>query len=133
MLKAKARVYTLGKEIGTTRCTVVDPQVLKDAIKSDKVPLLSSFENFNDPGKVIGHAELSFDGDSLYATLTFNEASADIYNEAFTAGYEPKTGFHAVAVKADSKDGVVSSMEIRSIALNETCLGGKLDDIWEEK
>lgn len=130
MLKAKAKVYTLGEAIGTTRCTVSDPEVLKNAIKSDKVPLLSSFENFNDPDKVIGHAELSFDGDSLYATLTFNEGIADIYSEAFTAGYEPKTGFHAV--RADSKDGVVSSMEIRSIALNETCLGGKLDDIWEE-
>lgn len=130
MLKAKARVYTLGEAIGTTRCTVSDPEVLKNAIKSDKVPLLSSFDGFNDPDKVIGHAELSFDGDSLYATLTFNDANADIYNEAFTAGYEPKTGFHAV--RADSKDGVVSSMEIRSIALNETCLGGKLDDIWEE-
>lgn len=130
MLKAKAKVYTLGESIGTTRCTVFDPEVLKNAIKSDKVPLLSSFENFNDPDKVIGHAELSFDGDSLYATLTFNEANADIYSEAFTAGYEPRTGFHAV--RADSKDGVVSSMEIRSIALNETCLGGKLDDIWEE-
>lgn len=130
MLKAKARVYTLGEAIGTTRCTVSDPEVLKNAIKSDKVPLLSSFESSNDPDKVIGHAELSFDGDSLYATLTFNEANADIYSEAFTAGYEPKTGFHAV--RAHSKDGVVSSMEIRSIALNETCLGGKLDDIWEE-
>jgi hypothetical protein len=130
MLKAKARVYTLGEAIGTTRCTVSDPEVLKNAIKSDKVPLLSSFENFNDPDKIIGHAELSFDGDSLYATLTFNEANADIYSEAFTAGYEPKLGFHAV--RADSKDGVVSSMEIRSVALNETCLGGKLDDIWEE-
>lgn len=130
MLKAKARVYTLGEAIGMTRYTIVDPQVLKDAIKSNKVPLISSFENFNDPDKVIGHAELSFDGDSLYATLTFNETNADIYSEAFTAGYEPKTGFHAV--RADSKDGVVSSMEIRSIALNETCLGGKLDDIWEE-
>lgn len=130
MLKAKARVYTLGEAIGMTRYTVVDPQVLKDAIKSDKVPLLSSFENFNDPDKVIGHAELSLDGDNLCATLTFNDAIADIYNEAFTAGYEPKTGFHAV--RADSKDGVVTSMEIRSIALNETCLGGKLDDIWEE-
>lgn len=130
MLKAKARVYTLGEAIGMTRYTVVDPQVLKDAIKSDTVPLLSSFENFNDPDKVIGHAELSLDGDSLCATLTFNEANTDIYSEAFTAGYEPRTGFHAVRV--DSKDGVVSSMEIRSIALNETCLGGKLDDIWEE-
>lgn len=130
MLKAKARVYTLGEAIGKTRYKVFDPEVLKNAIKSDKVPLLSSFENFNDPDKVIGHAELSFDGDSLYATLTFNDANADIYSEAFTAGYEPKTGFHAV--RADSKDGVVSSMEIRSIALNETCLGGKLDDIWEE-
>lgn len=129
MLKAKAKVYTLGEEIGTTRCTVSDPEVLKNAIKSDKVPLLSSFENFFDHDKVIGHAELSFDGDSLYATITFNEAYSDIYSEAFTAGYEPKTGFHAV--RADSKDGVVSSMEIRSIALNETCLGGKLDDIWE--
>lgn len=130
MLKAKARVYTLGEAIGTTRYMISDPEVLKNAIKSDKVPLLSSFENFNNPDKVIGHAELSFDGDSLYATLTFNEANTDIYNEAFTAGYEPRTGFHAV--KADSKDGVVSSMEIRSIALNETCLGGKLDDIWED-
>lgn len=131
MLKAKARVYTLGEAIGTTRYTVSDPEVLKNAIKSDKVPLLSSFDGFNDPDKVIGHAELSFDGDSLYATLTFNDATSDIYSEAFTAGYEPKTGFHAVGV-AKSKDGVVSSMEILSIALNETCLGGKLDDIWEE-
>ena len=131
MLKAKARVYTLGEAIGMTRYTVSDPEVLKDAIKSDKVPLLSSFENFNDPDKVIGHAELSLDGDSLCATLTFNEASADIYSEAFTAGYKPRTGFHAV--KCDkSKDGTVRSMDIRSIALNETCLGGKLDDIWEE-
>ena len=131
MLKAKARVYTLGEAVGMTRYTVVDPQVLKDAIKSDKVPLLSSFEGFNDPDKVIGHAELSLDGDSLYATLTFNDATADIYNEAFTAGYEPRTGFYATCV-GSGKDGVVTSMEIRSIALNETCLGGKLDDIWEE-
>lgn len=131
MLKAKARVYTLGEAIGMTRYTVSDPEVLKDAIKSDKVPLISSFENFNDPDKVIGHAELSFDGDSLYATITFNEAYSDIYSEAFTAGYEPKLGFYAARV-AKAKDGVVSSMEIRSIALNETCLGGKLDDIWEE-
>lgn len=131
MLKAKARVYTLGEEIGKTRYKVSDPEVLKNAIKSDKVPLLSSFENFNDPDKVIGHAELSLDGNSLYATLTFNDSTADIYNEAFTAGYEPKTGFHAVQCDK-SKDGVISSMEIRSIALNETCLGGKLDDIWED-
>ena len=131
MLKAKARVYTLGEAIGMTRYTVTDPEVLKNAIKSDKVPLLASFENFNDPDKVIGHAELSFDGDSLYATLTFNEATSDIYSEAFTAGYEPRTGFHAAGVES-GKDGVVSSMEIRSVALNETCLGGKLDDIWEE-
>jgi hypothetical protein len=131
MLKAKARVYTLGEAVGMTRYTVVDPQVLKDAIKSDKVPLLSSFENFNDSDKVIGHAELSVDGNSLYATLTFNDANADIYSEAFTAGYEPKTGFYAAGV-GSSKDGVVSSMEIRSIVLNETCLGGKLDDIWED-
>lgn len=131
MLKAKARVYTLGEAVGKTRYKVCDAEVLKNAIKSDKVPLLSSFENFNDPDKVIGHAELSFDGDSLYATLTFNDANADIYSEAFTAGYEPRTGFYAV--KCDkSKDGEISSMEIRSIALNETCLGGKLDDIWEE-
>lgn len=130
MLKAKARVYTLGEAIGMTRYTITDPEVLKNAIKSDKVPLLSSFECFNDPDKVIGHAELSFDGNDLYATLTFNEANADVYSEAFNAGYEPKTGFHAVM--ADSKDRVVSSMEIRSITLNETCLGGKLDDIWEE-
>lgn len=131
MLKAKARVYTLGEEVGKTRYTVVDPQVLKDAIKSDKVPLLSSFDRFNDPDKVIGYAELSFDGDSLYATLTFNDATADIYSEAFTAGYEPRTGFYATCVRS-GKDGVVTSMEIRSIALNGTCLGGKLDDIWEE-
>lgn len=131
MLKAKARVYTLGEAIGMTRYTVTDPEVLKNAIKSDKVPLLSSFEGYNDPDKVIGHAELSLDGDSLRATLTFNEANADIYSEAFTAGYEPKLGFHAV--KCDkSKDGTVRSMEIRSVALSETCLGGKLDDIWEE-
>lgn len=131
MLKAKTRVYTLGEAIGMPRYTVVDPQVLKDAIKSDKVPLLSSFEDFNDPDKVIGYAELSLDGDNLCATLTFNEAAGDIYSEAFNAGYEPRTGFHAV--KCDkSKDGVISSMEIRSIALNETCLGGKLDDVWEE-
>ena len=131
MLKAKARVYTLGEEVGMTRYTVSDPEVLKNAIKSDKVPLLSSFDSFNDPDKVIGHAELSLDGDSLYATLTFNEATADIYNEAFTAGYEPRTGFYATCV-GSGKDGVVTSMEIRSIALNETCLGGKLDDIWED-
>lgn len=131
MLKAKARVYTLGEEVGKTRYKVCDAEVLKNAIKSNKVPLLSSFENFNDTDKVIGHAELSFDGDSLYATLTFNEANADIYSEAFTAGYEPRTGFYATCV-GSGKDGVVTSMEIRSITLNETCLGGKLDDIWEE-
>ena len=131
MLKAKARVYTLGEAVGKTRYKGCDAEVLKNAIKSDKVPLLSSFENFNDPDKVIGHAELSFDGDSLYATLTFNEANADIYNEAFTAGYEPRTGFYA-ACAGSGKEGVVTSMEIRSIALSETCLGGKLDDIWEE-
>ena len=131
MLKAKARVYTLGEAIGKTRYKVYDAEVLKNAIKSDKVPLLSSFDGFNDPDKVIGHAELSCDGDSLYATIIFNEANTDIYNEAFTAGYEPRTGFHAV--KCDkSKDGAIKSMEIRSIVLNETCLGGKLDDIWEE-
>lgn len=131
MLKAKGRVYTLGEAVGMTRYKVYDAEVLKNAIKSDKVPLLSSFDGLNDLDKVIGNAELSLDGDSLYATLTFNEANADIYNEAFTAGYEPKLGFHAVGV-AKSKDGKVTSMEIRSIALSETCLGGKLDDIWEE-
>lgn len=131
MLKAKARVYTLGEAIGRTRYTVYDAEVLKNSIKSDKVPLLSSFEDFNDPDKVIGHAELSLDGDNLCATLTFNEVNADIYGKALHAGYEPRTGFHAV--KCDkSKDGTVKRMEIRSIALNETCLGGKLDDIWEE-
>ena len=131
MLKAKARVYTLGEAIGTTRYTVCDAEVLKNAIKSDKVPLLSSFENLNDPDKVIGHAELSVDGGDLNAVLTFNEANTDIYREAFTAGYEPKSGFYAV--KCDTlKDETVKSMEIRSIALNETCLGGKLDDIWED-
>lgn len=131
MLKAKARVYTLGEAIGMTRYAVYDAEVLKNAIKSDKVPLLSSFEGSFDLDKVIGHAELSLDGNSLCATLTFNEANTDIYSEAFTAGYEPKLGFHAV--KCDnSKDGTVRSMEIRSVALSETCLGGKLDDIWEE-
>lgn len=131
MLKAKAKVYTLGEAIGMTKYTVYDAEVLKNSIKSDKVPLISSFENFNDPDKVIGHAELSLDGNDLCATLTFNEANADIYSKAFAAGYEPRTGFYAVTCNI-SKDGVVSSMEIRSIALNETCLGGKLDDIWEE-
>lgn len=131
MLKAKARVYTLGEAIGMTRYAVYDAEVLKNAIKSDKVPLLSSFEGSFDLDKVIGHAELSLDGDSLCATLTFNEAASDIYSEAFNAGYEPKTGFHAVGV-SKSKGGKVKSMEIRSIALSETCLGGKLDDIWEE-
>lgn len=131
MLKAKARVYTLGEAVGKTKYKVCDAEVLKNAIKSDKVPLLSSFENFNDPDKVIGHAELSLDGDSLYATLTFNDAIADIYSEAFTAGYEPRTGFYAACV-GSGKDGVVTSMSIRSVALSETCLGGKLDDILEE-
>ena len=96
MLKAKARLYTLGEAIGKTRYAVYDKEVLKNAIKSDKVPLLTSFEDFFDADKVIGHAELSLDGDSLYATLTFNGENADIYREAFTAGYEPRTGFHAV-------------------------------------
>lgn len=131
MLKAKAKVYTLGEEIGTTRYMISDPEVLKNAIKSDKVPLVSTFDApWDDPTKVIGHAELEVRDDGLYANLTFNGACSDIYAEAFNAGYEPRTGFHAV--RADSKDGVVSSMEIRSVALNETCLGGKLDDIWEE-
>ena len=95
---------------------------MKDTIRqmTDDVDNLDEFVNYHTI-QIIGR----INGERL------DQAEVLLTIDAFTAGYEPKTGFHAVQCDK-SKDGLVLSMEIRSIALNETCLGGKLDDIWEE-
>ena len=132
MLKATGRVYTLGEYIGMTGKSVIKEAVLQDAIKSSTVPLVKTFEGMNDPENVIGHAELEFRDGSLWANVTFNQQSEKDYWDAFNNGYSPKLGFYATQVTADPIFGEVESMELRSICLNDTCLGGTLDDIKKE-
>lgn len=134
MLKAEGRVYTLGDAIGMTRSAVYDIDVLKEAVKGT-VPLVNSFGNLNDPERVIGHCDLDVRGDELWASVTILGPYEDAMKAAFDNGYSPKLGFYAGDVlkeELDEKLGggyAVTSMSIRSVALNETCLGGKLDDI----
>lgn len=132
MLKATGRVYTLGEVIGMTGKSVIKEEVLQDAIKSSTVPLVKTFEGMSDPENVIGHAELEFRDGSLWANVTFNQQSEKDYWDAFNNGYSPKLGFYASKVTADPIFGEVESMELRSICLSDTCLGGNLEDIKKE-
>ena len=133
MLKAEGRVYTLGDRIGLTTRYVKDIEVLRNAITSDTVPLVSTFDqplgawNLTQP---IGRAELEIRGDSIYAKLTFNEQSSDIYKDALDNGYNAKLGFHAV--RCDVKDDIVNSMSIIACGVSDTCLGGVLEGIRNE-
>lgn len=137
MLKAEGRVYTLGDAIGMTRSAVYDSDVLKESIKGT-VPLINDFSRFNDPENVIGHCDLDVRGDELWASVTILGPYEDTMKAAFDNGYSPKLGFYAGDIlkkKLDKKlgDGYeVTSMSIRSVALNETCLGGSLENIKKE-
>lgn len=138
MLKAEGRVYTLGDAIGCMgRNAVYDIDVLKEAVKGT-VPLVKDFGRLNDPERVIGHCDFELRGDELWANVTILEPYEDSMKAAFDNGYSPKLGFYAGDVlkeKLDEKpDGgyAVTSMSIRSVALNETCLGGPLENIKKE-
>ena len=137
MLKATGRVYELGENVGMSGKAVFDIDTLIDAIKSSTVPLVKTFEGMSDPENVIGHADLEIRDGSLWANVTFNQQSEKDYWDAFCNGYSPKLGFYAAQV--DIGDAPVSgalrevkSMSIRSVALNETCLGGPLENIKKE-
>ena len=137
MLKAEGRVYTLGDAIGMTRSAVYDIDVLKEAVKG-AVPLVNSFGSLNDPERVIGHCDLDVRGDELWASVTILGPYEDTMKAALDSGYSPKLGFYAVGVleeELDEKLGggyAVTSMSIRSVALNETCHGGSLENIKKE-
>ena len=137
MLTATGRVYELGENVGMSGKAVFDIDTLIDAIKSQTVPLVKAFEGMNDPENIIGHAELEVRDDALWANVTFNQQSEKEYWEAFNNGYSPKLGFYATTgdVGEAPKSGApreIKSMEIRSIFLNDTCLGGPLEDIKKE-
>lgn len=123
--KYTGKVYALGEAIGYPHGpTVTDVEVLKNAIKSNKVPLLSSFESINDPMNVIGHCELEVRDDAIYATAEFTGPYAEAFeHEEVLDGV--RLGFYAT--DCDISKGVVKSMTIRSVALCKTCLGGKLE------
>ena len=127
MLKAEGRVYTLGDWIGLTNTYVNDIEVLRNAITSDTVPLVSEFGRESQP---IGLAKLEIRDDSIYAKLTFNEQSSDIYKDALDNGYNAKLGFHAV--RCDVEDDIVNRMSIIACGVSDTCLGGTLEGIREE-
>jgi len=138
MLKAEGRVYTLGDTIGCMgRNAVYDIDVLKEAIKGT-VPLVNNFGRLNDPENVIGHCDLDIRGDELWASVTILGPYEDTMKAALDNGYFPKLGFYAGGVlkeELDEKLGggyAVTSMSIRSVALNETCLGGPLENIKKE-
>lgn len=124
--KYTGKVYALGEAIGgVDGRAVYDIEVLKNAIKSNKVPLVSSFENINDPMNVIGHCELEVRDDAIYATAEFTGPYAEAFeHEEVLDGV--RLGFYATGCDI-SKDKVVKSMTIRSVALCKTCLGGKLE------
>lgn len=122
MLKAEGRVYTLGDKIGLTDCGVKDIEVLRSAITSDKVPLTAECGARSQP---IGRAELEIRGNSIYAKLTFNELSSDIYKKMLDKGYNAKLGCYV-------EDGVVNSMRIVECCVSDTCLGGVLERVREE-
>ena len=137
MLKATGRVYELGENVGMSGKAVFDIDTLRDAIKSSTVPLVKEFEGMNDPANVIGHVDLEVRDDALWANVTFNQQSEKDYWDAFNNGYSPKLGFYATKVDVGEapKSGApreIKSMEIRSICLNDTCLGGNLEDIKKE-
>lgn len=123
--KYTGKVYALGDAIGGFGGTAVhDVEVLKNAIKSNKVPLLSSFENINDPINIIGHCELEVRDDAIYATAEFIGPYAEAFEHTEILD-DVRLGFYANGCDI-SKDKVVKSMTIRSVALTRTCLGGKL-------
>lgn len=123
--KYTGKVYALGEDIGGFGGIAVhDVEVLKNAIKSSKVPLVSSFERLNDPENVIGHCELEVRDDAIYATAEFIGPKGEVFeHEEILDGV--RLGFYATDCDI-SKDKVVKNMTIRSVALNKTCLGGKL-------
>lgn len=124
--KYTGKVYTLGEAIGgVDGLAVYDVEVLKNAIKSNKVPLVSSFEGLNDPGHVIGHCALEVQDDAIYATVEFTGPEGEAFEHSEALG-DVRLGFYATGCDI-SKNKVVKSMTIRSIALNRTCLGGKLE------
>lgn len=124
--KYTGKVYALGEPIGgVDGRAVYDVEVLKNAIKSSKVPLVSSFEGFNDPENVIGHCELEVRDDAIYATAEFIGPNSEVFeHEEVLDGV--RLGFYATGCDI-SKDKVVKSMTIRSVALCKTCLGGRLE------
>lgn len=124
--KYTGKVYALGETIGgVDGRAVYDIEVLKNAIKANKVPLASSFDGLNDPENVIGHCELEVRDDAIYATAEFIGPKGEVFeNSEILDGV--RLGFYATGCDI-SKDKVIKSMTIRSVALNKTCLGGKLE------
>ena len=122
MLKANGKIYELGDRLGGRDCRVSDISVLKKAIKAEKYPVVSDFGS--DTDKVIGHAELSVKDNAVCADLTLYSEEADLDPDL-------RLGFFATGVKFE-KDGigeVVKSMSIRSISLNHTGLGGRIENL----
>lgn len=125
--KANGKVYVLGDNIGSSNCHVSDISVLKEAIKAERVPVVSDFER-EDWGKVIGHAELSVKDSAVCADLTLYSEEAD---------FDPdlRLGFFANDVKfgKDDMGEVVESMSIRSISLSHAGLGGHIENLKKKK
>ena len=123
MFKANGKVYGLGDRIGGRDCRISDISVLKEAIKSERVPVVSDFGG-EDWDKVIGHAELSVKGNAVCADLTLYSEEADLDPDL-------KLGFFATSVRFGKDDigEVVKSMSIRSISLSNAGLGGPLENV----
>ena len=122
MFKASGKVYVLGDNIGGRNCRVLDISVLKEAIKAEKVPVVSHFVDGGD--KVLGHAELKATDDGIYADLT-------LYSEDDELDPELRLGFVANEVKLERDDigEVVKNMTIRGLTLNHAGLGGYLENL----
>ena len=122
MLKANGKIYELGDRLGGRDCRVSDISVLKEAIKGERVPVVSDFGS--DMDRVIGHAELSVKDNAVCADLTLYSEEADLDPDL-------RLGFFATGVKFE-KDGigeVVKSMSIRSVGLSHTALGGRIENL----
>ena len=124
--KYTGKVYALGEAIGGFGVTAVhDVEVLKNAIKSNKMPLVSSFDGLNDPGHIIGLCELEVRDNAIYATVEFIGPKGEAFeHEEILDGM--RLGFYATGCDI-SQDKVVKSMTIRSVAITRTCLGGRLE------
>lgn len=123
MFKANGKVYGLGDHICGRDCRVSDISVLKKAIKSESVPVVSYFGG-EDWDKVIGHAELSVKDSAVCADLTLYSEEADLDPDL-------RFGFFATGVKFEKDDigEVVKSMSIRYVSLSHKGLGGHIENL----